>query len=237
MSEWTLKRFWTETTVADAEGGFSVLLDGRGVRTPAKTALQVPTRPLAEAIAAEWDRQEGQVDPNQMPFTRMANSALDKVTPQRLAVADMLAEYADSDLLCYRADGPDSLVQRQNERWTPYLDWAANAFGARLQPVTGLMHSPQPPQALARLKDEVRALDPFQLAAFHDLVCLTGSLVLGFAASRDFALPDVIWADSRLDEIWQAEQWGEDAEAAELAQTKGSELAHAKAFWDLTRRL
>lgn len=233
MSEWKAKRFWTKAHVADAGNGFAVHLDTRPVRTPAKAPLIVPTQAMAQEIAAEWDAQTGEINPNAMPFTRSANAAIDKVSVQHAAVADMIADYGDSDLLCYRAAAPEELVTRQAEQWDPLLEWAETALGARLRPVQGIMHAPQSAGALAVLQGQVHDLDAFRLTAFHDLVSLSGSLILGFAAARDHLTPDAAWEVSRLDETWQAEQWGADEEAQEHAAIKRESFLHAKRFFDL----
>lgn len=233
MSEWKQKRFWTAVAIAPVEAGFAVELDKRRIKTPAKAALILPTQGLAEAVAAEWEAQEDEVKPDRMPFTRTANAAIDKVRIQHGEVADMLAAYGDSDLLCYRADGPEGLIARQAERWDPALDWAAQALNARLLPRSGLMHIPQDGTALKELSTRVHALSDFQMAAFHDLVSLSGSLVLGFAAALDWRAPEEIWTLSRLDEDWQSEQWGKDDEAEALAEIKRSAFLHAKKVYDL----
>ncbi|MBN9889650.1 ATP12 family chaperone protein [Salipiger abyssi] len=235
MSEWAPRRFYTDATAAPAEGGFGVFLDGRRVMTPGKSPLVVPTRALAEEIAAEWQAQEEKIDPGAMPFTRTANSAIEKVAPQREAVAQMLAEYGDADLLCYRAEEPEALVQRQAERWDPMLDWAETALGARLEPRTGLMHEAQDAGALETLAARAHLLDPFELAAFHDLVSLSGSLILGFAATGTEHDPEDLWALSRLDESWQEELWGVDEEAREMAAHKRAAFLHAHRFFALCR--
>lgn len=234
MSEWAPKRFWTQAEVVPARDGWTVTLDGRSIKTPAKTALAVPTEGLARAIAEEWQAQGEKIDPGSMPFTRMANSALDKVQPQRSAVADMLAAYGDSDLLCYRAEAPEDLVTRQSERWDPLLLWAEETFGARLAPRTGVMHAAQDPAALDRLAQEVHAQSPFALAAFHDLVAISGSLVLALAVIHGSRSPADAWELSRLDESWQEEQWGVDEEAAEAADRKRAEFLHAAHFHALS---
>ncbi|MBO9451699.1 ATPase [Tropicibacter sp. R16_0] len=234
MSEWKPKRFWTNSTVVEADGGFTVELDGRRVKTPAKAGLIVPTQAMAQAIAEEWDAQEGEVDPGTMPFTRSANAAIDKVRIQHAEVADMLAAYGDSDLLCYRASHPQELVTRQDEQWSPALDWAAENLGARLKPVSGVVHEPQSREVLDVLSSQVHALGPFHLAAFHDLVSLSGSLILGFAAARNWREADEIWRISRVDELWQEEQWGADDEASEHAEIKRQSFLHAKRFFDVS---
>ncbi len=233
MSEWKQKRFWTTAAVAPVEAGFAVELDGRGVRTPAKAPLVLPTEALAEAVAGEWAAQEGEVKPLTMPFTRSANAAIDKVRVQKGEVADMLAAYGDADLVCYRAEAPQELMERQAARWDPVLDWAEAALGVRLQPRQGVMHAPQEAAALARLREAVHEMSSFRLAAFHDLVSLTGSLLLGFAVARDWRPADEIWRLSRLDEDWQEEQWGPDEEAAEHEGIKRGAFLHAKRFFDL----
>lgn len=235
MSDWKPKRFWKHCDVVEAGTGFAVELDGRSVKTPAKAALILPTRAMAEAVSQEWDAPTEEVDPAVMPFTRSANAAIDKVALQHAEVADMLAGYGDSDLLCYRADHPAELVVRQSENWDPALAWAASTLGARLLPVTGLMHQPQNETALRHLTERVHQLNDFELAAFHDLVSLSGSLVLGFAAAMNWREPDQIWRISRLDEIWQEELWGIDEEARDLAEKKRQAFLHAKRFFDVSK--
>ena len=233
MSEWALKRFWKSATAEEQDGAFAVLLDGRPVKTPAKTALAVPSQGLADAIAAEWDAQEDVVDPTKMPFTRMANAAIDKVAIQHGEVAQMLADYGDADLLCYRAEGPQELIDRQSAEWDLALDWAAETLGARLSARTGVMHDAQDSLSLATLSAHVHKLDSFRLAAFHDLVTLSGSLILGFAAARDWRDANTIWAISRIDDLWQEELWGRDEEAFEAAEVKRGAFLHAKSFHDI----
>lgn len=235
MSEWKAKRFWKSASVAPKADGFAVELDGRPVKTPAKQALLVPTHAMAEAIAAEWDAQQELINPHTMPVTKTANAAIDKVAVQHAEVADMLAAYGDSDLLCYRAETPEELVARQAAQWDPLLDWAEQTLGARLLPRTGVMHVPQAPDAVATLHRHTHALNAFELAAFHDLVAMSGSLVLGFATALDALPASEIWDISRLDEIWQEEQWGEDEEATAVAQIKRTAFVHAKRMFDLAQ--
>lgn len=235
MSNWAPKRFWKVAEVTAAEGGFAVTLDGRPVKTPAKAALQVPTEAMAQAIAAEWDAQVDKVDPNTMPFTRSANAAIDKVRIQHAEVADMLAAYGDSDLLCYRAASPTELVERQAALWDPVLDWARAALGAELEARVGVIHVPQDGAALKVLSQQTHALNDFELAAFHDLVSMSGSLILGFAAARGHLDVQTAWDLSRLDELWQEEQWGQDEEAQELIEVKKVAFEHAKRFFDASK--
>ncbi|WP_022704906.1 ATP12 family chaperone protein [Pseudorhodobacter ferrugineus] len=231
MSSWAPKRFWKQAEVVAAEHGFTVSLDGRGLKTPAKTAFWVPSRALAEAVAAEWQAQDGKVRPETMPYTRTANSALDKVIPQFTAVADMLAGYGGSDLLCYRAEAPQELIARQAAAWDPLLVWTKVHFGADLTVTHGIMPVEQPEQSLRGLSSAVHALTPFQLAAFHDLVAITGSLVIALAIARGQVAAEAGFDLSRIDEAWQIELWGADEEAAESeAYKRGSVLQAARFF-------
>lgn len=234
MAGWNTKRkFWKETSVSQGEDGFAVLLDGRGLKTPAKTPVVVPTETIAQAIAAEWDAQVEEIDPLTMPVTRWANAALDKVALQHAEVADMLAEYGGTDLLCYRADNPQELVNRQAELWDPVLDWAAETLGARLVPVQGVMFQSQDDSALEHLRTRVHGFSNFEMSAFHDLVSLSGSLILGFAAVENLRPIDELWALSRVDELWQEEQWGRDEEAHELAEIKKAAFVQAHKNFNL----
>ncbi len=234
MNEWKLKRFWEQAEVVAEATGFAVQLDGRGVKTPAKAPLVLPTRAMADAVAGEWAAQVERIDPLSMPVTRSANAAIDKVTLQHTEVADMLAAYGDSDLLCYRAETPQKLVDRQAATWNPALDWAADALGVRLAVHRGVVHCAQDPAELARLTARVHGFSSFQLAGFHDLVSLSGSLILGFGAAMDWRDADAIWQISRLDETYQEEQWGPDEEASALSEIKKQAFLHAKRFFDFS---
>ncbi len=233
MSGWKAKRFWQKATVEAVEGGWTVRLDARPVRTPAKAPLVLPTRALAEAVADEWEAQQGEVKPDTMPFTRAANSAIDKVAPQQAEVVAIIAAYGGSDLLCYRATGPQDLCDRQSRAWDPLLDWAAERLGARLAATAGVMHVAQAPDALARLSARVEAMTPFQIAAFHDLVALSGSLVVALAVVDGRIGTEEAWALSRLDECWQIEQCGEDEEAAAAAEVRRAAFHQAARFFAL----
>ena len=233
MNTWAARRFWTTARVLAADGGFAVHLDDRPVRTPAKAPLILPTEGLAQAIADEWQVVEGKVNPAVMPFTRMANSAIDKVTPQFDAVAAMLAEYGGTDLICYRAEGPAALVARQAAAWDPLLDWAAAALQAPLVSTQGIRHSAQAQASLDRLHMAVRALSPCQMTAFHDLVAISGSLVLGLAVTRGRLQAEAAWTLSRIDEDWQIEAWGVDEDAAEMAARKRADFLLADRFFAL----
>lgn len=231
MSEWRPKRFWKTAEVTEAEGGFGVTLDGRPVRTPGKQLLVVPTRALAEGIAAEWNAQNDLLQPETMPFTRAANTAIERVSAHRDAVVEELARYGASDLLCYRAEEPADLVDRQARDWDPILSWAAAELGARLRVTGGVVPIEQDQGALAALVARLQALTPFQLTAFHDLVAISGSLVLAFAVATGRLTADEAWQLSRLDESWQAEHWGEDDEAAQAEAIRRQAFLSAARFF------
>ncbi len=233
LSGWAKKRSWTQATVAQAAGGWQVLLDGRAVKTPARSPLLLPTQALAQDVAAEWQAQQGEIAPATMPFTKMANTAIDGTTPRHALVVDALAEWGGSDLLCYRAEAPAALILRQAAGWDPWLDWATEALGARLVVTRGIMPVAQPPKALAALRAAVAAHDPFRLTALHDLVTIPGSLVLGLAVAQGMLTADQAFDLSRIDNDWQAEQWGTDEEAAESAARKRADLVAAGRFFAL----
>ncbi len=233
MSGWKAKRFWKEATISEEEGGYRVELDGRPVRTPAKALMIVPTKAMAEAIAAEWDAQTEEVKPESMPITRSANAALDKVSIQFDEVADMLSAYGGSDLLCYRADSPVELTKRQSDEWDPILDWAEGRFGTRLVCGFGVMPVTQSDENLRVLRDHVGTLSPFEIAAFHDLVGISGSLILALAVTEGHLTAEDAWLKSRVDELWQEEQWGQDDEATELAMHKQGEFLMASRIYQM----
>jgi chaperone required for assembly of F1-ATPase len=235
MSGWAPKRFWSGTSVAREAEGFTVRLDGRPLRTPAKALLALPTEALAVAVSEEWQAQGETVRPETMPMTRLANSAIDRVAPVFDAIVDIVVGYGETDLLCYRADAPPELAARQAASWDPLLDWAATRYEARLIPTTGVLPVEQPAAAIARLEAELRAASSWELAALHELVSLTGSLVLGLAVSERSVSLDEAWALSRLDEDWQITQWGRDEEAEAAAARRRQELDQAEAFLRLGR--
>ncbi|MDB2522292.1 ATPase [Planktomarina temperata] len=221
MSDWAAKRFWSDVTVDLRGEGYVILLDKRLVKTPAKATLAVPSQAMAEAIAAEWEAQGGKIDPRTM-------------TPQRAEVAQLIAAYGEDDLLCYRAPSPEELLTRQKEAWDPLLAWAAEHLDAPLRTVEGVMHVAQPANAVANLTARVVTQSPFQLAALHDLVSMSGSLVIGLAAQAEAFAIDDLWTRSRLDELWQIEQWGQDDEADATASLKRSAFIHAHRFYKMS---
>ena len=207
-----MKRFYKEAAVDLCDGGHRVLLDGKPMRTPAKAVLVVPTRALAEAIAAEWGAVPDKADINasHLPLTRLAATGLDRVTTQRARVIEDTAKYAGSDMLCYRASQPDTLVKRQQEIWQPLLDWAAERYDARLVVVEGLAFVEQPADALARLHDAVATHSDLGLSALFNLTHISGSLVVALAVAEGHLAAGDAFAAAQLDELYQVERWGED---------------------------
>lgn len=234
MSILKQKRFWKEAKAEIRDHGFGVFLDGRPVATPNKTPLIMPTLKMAEASAAEWGAQDEKIDPLTMPVTRSANSAIDKVATQQPEVAAMLAEYGGSDLLCYRAVGPVELIARQAAIWDPLLEWAAGEFGARLNVGEGVMHIAQDQALLSNFHAEVASFDNFALTALHDLIAISGSLIVGLAVTREVLTVEDAWNLSRVDEHWQVEHWGEDDEATATESKKKAAFEHAAFFYNLS---
>ncbi len=222
------RRFYERAHVAETgEGGESqILLDGKPVKTPGRHALAAPTRSLAEAIAAEWDAQKEVIDPASMPLTRLANAAIDAVRDAAAPVTDAVAEYLGTDLLCYRADAPTSLVEMQSAAWDPVLAWAREQFGARFVLAQGVVHAPQPREAVAAVRAAIPG-DPWRLAAVSSITTLTGSALLALALAHDAIESDAAWAAAHLDEDWQMSQWGKDDLALERRAYRQAEFQAA----------
>jgi len=235
MSEWKPKRFWQDVSISKVGNGYSVLLDGRGVNTPAKAPLILPTLHLAEAVAAEWREQIEVVDPAAMPFTGAANAALDKVKNQFGEVAGLVSAYAETDLFCYRAEAPRELVERQQRAWDPMLNWSRDVLNAPLNIAHGVMFIRQPQQSISALQSCVNKFNPFELTALYDLVGLSGSLVAGLAVVEGHETPESVWDICQVDETWQKEQWGQDEIAEELTLGKRTKFLQAVKFFATLR--
>jgi len=228
-----VKRFWKEVQLAEEEGGWGIRLDGRPVRTPARATLTVPTEALANAITDEWSSVEGEVDPRAMPLTGIANAAIDRVAPQKDAFAAGLANYAEADLACYRTDGPRALVDRQEESWDALLAWARRRYDIDFACTSGLLHVAQPPATVERLTHAVEVLDAFRLAGMSPLVRVGGSLVAALAVLEKALTPEQAWDAVSLDDRWQLEQWGADAEAEKALQNRRRDFFAAARFLEL----
>jgi chaperone required for assembly of F1-ATPase len=230
-----MKRFYKDVSVAPGEGGFQVLLDGRSVKTPAAKPLALPTQRLAEAIAGEWRAQGDQVVPVSMPLLRLANTAIDGISANRDQTIGAILRFGENDLLCYRADAPPALVRRQSDGWDRWIAWADHALGAKLTVVDGLTHADQPAAAMAALRAAIERQDDFALAGLHVIASITGSLVLGLAATMGRLPAADAFALSRIDEAHQAETWGMDAEAEARAGALAAEVDRAAQLVDLSR--
>lgn len=231
-----VKRFWKAADTVPADKGHAIALDGRRVKTPARADLVVPTPALADAIAAEWNASGDEIDPRAMPLTGLANAAIDRIAPAQSSFAAGVARYGESDLTCYRADGPGPLVQRQSESWDALLAWARRRYDVDFATCTGVMHVPQPGETVRKLAHAVAALDSFQLAGLSQLVTIGGSLVAGLAVLDDMIPAETAWEAVSLDDRWQLEQWGEDAEARAALDTRRADFLAAARFLELLRR-
>jgi chaperone required for assembly of F1-ATPase len=222
-----MKRFYKEVSVAADAGGFAVLLDGRPVKTPGRNALRLPTAALAEAVAAEWRAQGDEVQAVTMPLLRLANTVIDGVADNREAVIAATLRFGENDLLCYRAHQPPDLAARQAESWDPLLDWARQRWGAAMRVAQGINHVDQTPDALEALREAMRGYDAFTLAGLQVIASVTGSAVLALAVVERRLSPAAAFAASRIDEAYQAEKWGVDADAAAREDRLAAELGKA----------
>lgn len=209
------KKFYQTAAVEQDGDGFAIKLDGRGVKSPGRNPLILPTADAAEMVRAEWQAQDKVIDPAKMPVTRLANTVIDGVAQNADAVFEEIIAYAGNDMLFYRAESPEELVARQAERWDPVLDWMAEEFGARFVLVEGIMFSEQPSESVSAFRGEMeRHRAPFALGSLHVMTTLTGSALVTLALARGRLTLDEAWALANLEEDWTIEHWGEDAEAA-----------------------
>lgn len=231
------KRFYqTATSAPGDDGGHAVLLDGKPVRTPAGVPLTVPVKPLADLLAAEWEAQTDVIDPNRMPVTRLVNTALDGVAKDIRGVFEDILRFAGTDLVCYRAEGPETLVARQNAFWNPVLRFAENNFGARFILAEGIVHRTQPPEAIAAFAEALRAYaTPLGLACLHTITTLTGSALLALAFAEKRLDAAQIWKAAHIDEDWQAEHWGSDEEADHRRALRWRDLQAAASVFETLR--
>jgi chaperone required for assembly of F1-ATPase len=228
-----MKRFYKRVVTRASNQGFEILLDSKPVRTPAKAELRLPNALLAAAVVAEWEAQGDKIDPRSMPLTGLANAAIDRVGPGRDAFVRALAVYAETDLLCYRADTPNGLVERQAERWDALLAWARHRFDVDFEVVYGIGYHAQPDATVDRLRKAVEARDGFALAALSPLTTIAGSLVIALALAEDAVDVETAWSAATVDEEWQIEQWGEDEEAIRALANRRREFEAAHRFLQL----
>lgn len=231
-----MERFYKSAGVIEARDGFGVALDGKPLRTPAKRPLTVPSRALGEAIAEEWLAQADTVDPKRLPLTRLASIALDLVAPRREAVVAEVAKYAGTDLVCYRAEQPPELAERQHAAWQPLIDWATLRFDAPLTVTAGILPVSQPAASLKALEAAIAAYDTHRLAALHLATAACGSLVVALALIEGRIDAEAAFASAELDQSYQIERWGEDAEQARRRAGLKEDIALAARFVSLLAR-
>lgn len=224
------KRFYKSAAIEPEGDGFVLALDGRRARTPGRAPLSLPTRPLADAIAAEWNAQGATIEPRSMPLTKIANSAIDGVAPDPEAVAADLARYGGSDLIVYRAGEPEKLVEMQSTAWDPVVLWAKSRLGARLVLRQGLTFVDQPPESLDRIGAAIRARSPFRLAALHVMTTLTGSVLVPLMHTAGDLDAEAAWHAAHVDEHFQESRWGQDHEAMERRAFRRAEFDAASRF-------
>lgn len=228
-----MKRFWTEVALEETGDQWSIRLDGRPVRTPARALLALPTLALGEAVAEEWREVGATIEPRSMPLTGLANAAIDRVTPERQAFAQGLAKYGEADLACYRVEGPRELALRQEVEWDRLLSWARRRFDVDFTTTLGLLHVAQPKATVEQLAHAVAALDPFQLAGLAPLVTIGGSLVAALAVLERAVSPQKAFDAVSLEDRWQLEQWGSDAEAEAALENRRRDFLAAARFLSL----
>lgn len=229
------KRFYKDASVAHGDRGFSVELDGRAIKTPAKATLTLPSEALAKAIAAEWNAQGETLDLQAMTLTRLANVAIDRTPETRAELAEELRRYAETDVTCYLAEAPAELQARQEAAWKPWRDWAGRDLGIILVSVTGLIASPQPEASLSAVRAHAVSLDDFRLTGLTWACSLLGSAVLALAMERGKLDAKQALLASCVDEDWQIEQWGEDDEAKAVRAGRARD-AEALQLWFETLR-
>jgi chaperone required for assembly of F1-ATPase len=228
-----VKRFWTKAEAIERDGGWGVELDGKPLRTPARVPLNAPTRALAEVIAEEWDSIDGEIDPRAMPLTGLANAAIDRVQPDKAAFAEGLARYAEADLACYRAEGPQGLIDRQAKEWDALLGWGQRRFDVDFRTTGGIVHVAQPQATIDRLIHAVSMLDPFRLAGLSPLITIGGSLLAALGVLEGAFTPEQAWDAVSVDDRWQLEQWGSDAEAEAALDARRRDFLAAARFLEL----
>lgn len=230
-----MNRFWTEVSVEQADGGWQVALDGRPLKTQGKRDQIVPTRALADVLAQEWADQGEKLDPTTLPQRDMADFAIDRIATGAEDVVSKLVAFAETDTLCYRADPGDALFRRQEELWEPLVADAEQREGIRLERISGIIHRQQPSETIAALRRRLSGEDAFTLAPLLTLTSLSASLCIGLAALEAGADAEPLWNAANLEEDWQAQLWGADAEASAVRARRFSEFSRALQFLQLQR--
>lgn len=225
-----MKRFYRDVTVDGAGQGFAIRLDNKAIKTAAGSPQIVPSLALAQALAVEWDAQGDELDLKLFRFRDMADYAIDIIGPERGTALNKLLAFAQTDTLCYRADPDEALYHRQQEVWEPLLAAFESRENVRLERVSGIMHRPQPAETLEKLRTRLAALDDFTLAGLHTATSLAASLSIGLSALESAADAETLWAAANLEELWQAELWGQDSEAEERLAKRRTEFGNGFEF-------
>jgi chaperone required for assembly of F1-ATPase len=225
-----VKRFWKEARAVTTDGGWGIELDGKPLRTPGKLPLVVASEALAQAIVAEWNESPETIHPRSMVMTGLANAAIERVAPDTASFAAGLARYGEADLTCYRAEGPDRLVERQAAAWDPLLAWARRRFDVDFAITEGIKHVAQPVGTPQRLSHAVQSMDAFQLAGLSPQVTIGGSLIAALAVAEGAVEPEAAWDAVSVDEAWQIETWGDDAEAVAAIEGRKRDFLAAARF-------
>ena len=225
-----MKRFYKKVTVENAEECFIVALDGKPLLTPGKQSLLLPNQQLADKIALEWQQQVELIEPHKMPNMSLASTAIDRVAPQRMEVIDSIVAYGGTDLLCYRAFGPEDLVDRQHRIWQPLLDWAKVTINAELLVTAGIMPLKQPNNSINAIRIKVTQYNSFNLVALHELTSVSGSVIIGLAVIEGYITLDKSIKAAQLDTLYQIERWGEDPEVMSKVKNAKQQMSEASNF-------
>ena len=236
MSEWTKKRFWRVVSIKldDKLHGYKITLDEKILNTPCKRPIVMPTKKMADLVVSEWVSIKREINPEEMPYTRFVNSSIDKIEPQLNDIRKLLLEYGDCDLVCYRAESPQVLIDRQELAWGGIIEWAKKELNVHLKVFNGVIHSSQPIKSILELEKHIFELSVFQLCALHELVTISGSLILSLAVTKGFLSENTAWEASQVDEQWQTDQWGIDIDAQTVCEEKRASFFHAAQFFKVS---
>jgi chaperone required for assembly of F1-ATPase len=236
MSKWKKKRFWKVVSIKPIDGldGYQISLDDKILNTPSKNPFVLPTSEMASLVASEWQSINDEIKPQEMPYTRFVNSSIDKIKPQLKDIRKLLLEYGDCDLICYRADSPQALISRQELAWDGAIEWAEKELNVILKVFKGVVYCPQPTKSILELEKHVFELSIFQLCALHELVTISGSLILSLAVIKEFLCERTAWEASQVEEKWQVDHWGSDMDAQKATDEKRNSFYQAVQFFKVS---
>ncbi len=229
------KRFYKNVAVINEKGEYAITLDDRKIKTPMKMALTVSNEQLANAIAAEWEQQKEFIDSETMIITKMTNTAIDRVAPRKTEIIEELVTYAGSDLICYRAEEPASLVETEKQNWDPFLTWFKDEKEINLKLATGIIHVQQDPEVLEKITHLYEPLDEFALTALYNITTMLGSALLPLSYALGHGNEQQIWSAAHIEEDYQIARWGEDEQAALRRAKRKAEFDQTTAFYSLVK--